>query len=96
MQRNFSVHQSSMLFVKGEQQVLKWQIASRTTWINIVSGPVSIMTDQAGVLSALGQKRGDRGTGGKSRRTEMEVTFLNLGKSWEGNWRRGKERSYSS
>lgn len=38
VRRNFGVHQSCMLFVKGAQQVLKWQIASCTTWINIDYG----------------------------------------------------------
>lgn len=38
MRRNFGVHQSYMLFVKGAQRVLKWQIASCATWINIDFG----------------------------------------------------------
>lgn len=49
--RNFNVHQTCTLFVEGAQQVLKWQIVSCATWINIDSGPDSLMTAQAGVLS---------------------------------------------
>lgn len=44
--------QSCVLFVEGAQQVLKWQIASRATWINIDSGLVSPMRAQAGVIQS--------------------------------------------
>lgn len=43
--------ESCMLFVEGALQVLKWQIPSRTTWINIDSGPVSLMMAHAEVVS---------------------------------------------
>lgn len=67
MQRNFDVHQSYMLFVEGPRQMLKWQMASRATWINIDSGLISLMGAQAEVLSVLSKKRKEK------RVTETQV-----------------------
>ncbi len=81
--------------LKGEQQVLKWQIASRTTWINIDSGPVSLMMAHAGIVSVPGRKGRRRHrwcSGGERRWPGIEATVLSLSKRREFDGKRGREQ----